>query len=477
MSTNKRQLNFSLKNKITKLLKQYSNYFFVMPILIYYAGFFYSQGKFMPMNMVYFSYPWDITYDNMLSMSNQMYFVVGLRFFFILCIYLFIAYIIWIYTSFDFGLKEYFLLEYNKNIDANSNQCTTSENLFNKKNALLYMIIDSLSLYGVLSLYTFMIFILFKFACRFKYLFLFIYIFKFLQVFIYFIVFNIITINLNTLKLKKYYKQRNMYIFMYSFLIFLSITLNIYYDGYSSSWLEDVSFFNGRKPLNLSVLHTSNSTDTYYKIDITDSHFIGYDLNKKSIVSIPNAKINKIESSSTFASNTSNSFCKYISENSQVSKSITSTKKLLTNNSEKDTISNIINNLYLYRFKTFNVKSYIMLFTDDYKKNSNVHYVSYNKPEDSAIYYIPFDITEKRWKLDTDYNTKDYLGIDMSIQKGNPKKPYKNLYGTEYNEFYKVYVIEYWLKENIYIEYTVVKENGHWKIDSSKKPEKSFILK
>lgn len=468
MSTNKRQLNFSLKNKITKLLKQYSNYFFIMPILIYYAGFFYSQGKVMPMNMVHFSNPWDITYDNMVSMSNQMYFVVGLRFFFILCIHLLISYIIWMYTSFDFGLNEYFLLKY-KNIDIKS--------LFNKKNTLVYMITDSISMYGFLSLYTFIILLLFKFACRFKYLFLLIYIFKFLQVFIYFIVFNIIAINLNTLKSKKYSHQRNMYIFMYSFLIFLSTTLNIYYDGFSSSWLEDASSFNGNNPVSLSVLHTSSSTNIYYKIDITDSHFIGYDLNKKSIVSIPNVKIDKIESSSTFAPNTSNTFDKYISENSQLSKSINLTKKILTNNSVKDTISNIINNLYFYRFKSFNAKNYIMLFTNDYKKDINVYYTSYNQPQDSSIYYIPYNITEKRWKLDKDYNTKDYLGIDMSIQKGNPKKAYKNLYGTEYKEFYKVYVIEYWLKENIYIEYTIVKENGDWKIDSSKKPEKPFILK
>lgn len=227
------------------------------------------------------------------------------------------------------------------------------------------------------------------------------------------------------------------------FLITISILLYIFFDGLLLFVHASNKFDLKMAGYNMSTVYDSstNKKDSYYTLEVNNNHFIGFDINKSCITIIPMSDSKKVE---LWSLNKSNPHVKYINENSLRNYLLS---KEIENPDDYLAMTSLITDIYNYRVNISpeNTKSYISLLSQNYYK--------------SSLKLISPELLFQYWKETSSFynkNNSNYIGIDFSI----PEKDKKN-----HNKYY-IYIRELWKDKIDYLKYTIITENGSWKVDA-----------
>lgn len=241
----------------------------------------------------------------------------------------------------------------------------------------------------------------------------------------------------------KLFQDPNLKFNLNIFFIISFMLLYIFFDGFSL-FVHALNKFDLKKAgYNMSTVYDSltNKKDSYYTLEVNNDHFIGFDINKACITVIPMSDSKKVE---LWSLNKSDPHVKYIDENSLrnylLSQEIKNTDDYLA-------MTTLITDIYNYRVNISpeNTKSYINLLSQSYYK--------------SSLNLISPELLFQYWKETSSFynkNNSNYIGIDFSI----PEKDKKN-----HNKYY-IYIRELWKDKIDYLKYTIINENGSWKVDA-----------
>ncbi|GEM_PF-4145202 len=422
---NKQDINFK-KEKFVNILKTIVKCWPLLIVFPYFLGFIFTQGKFSFVSKRFL--PWQLIFNTIVPVSFDHYLINGIFYLFRLLMHISVS--IFLYLCFRYLRHLWF--EYFKK-DSSTNKLFSSNNEWFV--ALYRYILFSLS---IVSLFFYIIFFTIciqnglheskNFATWNS-------IALIMQLLVY-IIFSDQILASDFIKTTKTnihyseYKLQNLFFkVIATIFIFLSFSCSVYYDGLINELIQLSNFSNNTNatPNSVKVLF-DGSSEHYYYIEANDQFLIAYNTSNNTLTMIPKLEIEKLEIMPLKAAD---------------EKPLYKAQELSYN---ENAAIQTVQNFYTYK-KELSINLLKNLISS-----------SFNGPTE---YLYPSEVLKERWNKEESDN---YL-IDYELSL------------PEYNESSKnciVYVIEYWLNENVYLEYHLLHEDNEWKIDNIKTSTPSF---
>ncbi|AWX54906.1 hypothetical protein AB432_007615 [Brevibacillus brevis] len=401
--------NYSLKPIIVKTIKTVHSYYLLIPLLVYFVGFIYTQGTLSP-----YTGNLNIWNNNeFLSLSLELYFINGAHFLTRFGIGAFLASIL--IESLSDLLQH---LSNSKIFKSLQRKYILSKNIYTTiiKLILIFSPFFCLLLFPIIG-YVWYGTIL-----------------NMIIVFTYFSAYKVYKIQI-TKDIVHLNSLPNVKLYHYFFIAFMSLSFifHVYLQGSFSQATEiDKAFNKGEVSHKLStVYYEKNNISSYLKIDITKEYFVGFNYSTKKIEVIPISKINKIES---WDGSKEHTYRKMISG-----------KTILDDTQKK--INSQIDKFYNARLKA-NASELISMITKDF----------YQK----EFRLISPEILRKKWTMTNELHgqpLKDFLGVEMSVPT----------YSEESKTSY-IAVVEYWKEATLFYKITLkLEDDGLWRISNTER--------